>query len=481
MSAMLSRRSFLRTAGIGIAASLLAACQPKVIQVTKIVEQEKVIKETVVVEGEAKVVEKVVKETVVVEKEAQAAPSATKKVRVLIDSWALGEIPFDAAAREFSDANPGIEVSMQTIFEGWETKVVAMIASNTLEWSGCGILSTDYHTAKWVRTGLVQPMEPYLSVSKQEGANQVLSDMIPTVKEAGVFEGKLYGIPYSFENVTFNWRTDYFNAIGVTEPPESWDEWLRVALELKKWGAEDKIYPTSFVNDMTTTLVGLLCAASTKPYTDEGLVDWMGEDMIDVLAFYKKMVVQEQVTPPHGFDGWLDAFYAGKVASVHAQSSRGVWGQNAFGTDKCTTSPIIPKAKGLGSGAPYWGNDMAILNKAPYPQEAMDFLVYTMGPQNIGFQKTVIRTGKTPVYNSIYDKVINGDPQFRVYQWMNGMRQDVERAVKLPQTTYVDLQYAAYDKQIVNLTEPGSQMTPEECAKLIYDEVQAEVAKQKTK
>jgi len=55
----------------------------------------------------------------------------------------------------------------------------------------------------------------------------------------------------------------------------------------------------------------------------------------------------------------------------------------------------------------------------------------------------------------------------------------VERAVKLPQTTYVDVQYAAYDKQIVNLTEPGSQMTPEECAKLIYDEVQAEVAKQK--
>jgi len=146
-----------------------------------------------------------------------------------------------------------------------------------------------------------------------------------------------------------------------------------------------------------------------------------------------------------------------------------------------TTSPIIPKAPGEGSGAPYWGNDMAILNKAPYPQEATDYYVYTMGPQNIGFQKTVIRTGKTPVYNSIYEKVILGDPQFRIYQWMIGMREDVERAIPLPQNTWVDIQYDAWGKYIVLFTEPGSTMSPQECAQLIYDQVKAEVAKQVTK
>jgi hypothetical protein len=158
-----------------------------------------------------------------------------------------------------------------------------------------------------------------------------------------------------------------------------------------------------------------------------------------------------------------------------------VWGQNAFGTDKCTTSPIVPKVKGSGSGAPYWGNDLAIINKAPFPQEATDWLIYTMGPQNVGFQKTVIRTGKTPVYNSIYDSVINGDPQFRIYAWMNEMRSDVERAIKLPQTTWVDIQYDAWGKYIVLFTEPDATMKPEECAKLIMDQVLEETAKQETK
>lgn len=460
MAASYSRRRFLRAVAGGSAGLLLAACQPAVV--------EKVVKETVVVEK-------------IVEKEVQPAPSKVKVVRVLIDSWALGEIPFDQTAREFSDAHDDIEIKVQSTFEGWDTKVIAQIRSGTLEWSGAGILSTDYHTAKWVRTGLIQPMEEYIAASQQEGADQLLDDMIPTVKEAGIFEGQLYGIPYSFENCTFNWRTDYFNAIGVTEAPESWDEWLRIALELKKWGADEHIYPTSFVSDMNTTMVGLLCAATDKPYTEEGLVDWLGEPMLEALAFYKKMVVEEELTPPHGFDGWLDAFYSGKVASVHAQSSRGVWGQNAFGTDKMTTSPIVPKAPGVGSGAPYWGNDMAVLNKAPYPQEVTDYYIYTMGPQNIGFQKTVIRTGKTPVYNSIYEKVIKSDPQFRIYQWMIGMREDVERAVKLPQTTWVDIQYDAWGKYIVEFSEPGSTMSPQECAQLIYDQVMAEIAKQKTK
>ena len=78
---------------------------------------------------------------------------------------------------------------------------------------------------------------------------------------------------------------------------------------------------------------------------------------------------------------------------------------------------------------------MALLNKAPYPQEAMDYLVYTMGPQNVGFQKTVIKTGKTPVYNSIYDNIIKGDPQFGTYQWMIGMRDDVSQARWLRRAT----------------------------------------------
>ena len=48
-----------------------------------------------------------------------------------------------------------------------------------------------------------------------------------------------------------------------------------------------------------------------------------------------------------------------------AQSSRGVWGQLAFGTEKVVTSQIPTYQKGSGAGTAFWGNCIGILAKAP--------------------------------------------------------------------------------------------------------------------
>jgi len=476
-----SRRAFLRLAATAAAGTLLAACQPKVVEVEKVVtkEVEKVVKETVVVEGTPQVVEKVVKETVIVKEEAKPAAETEKIVRVLLSSWAVGEIPFDTAAREFGETHPGVKVQVQTSFEGWDTKVIAQINDGTLEWGAAGILTPFLDMQRWVATKMVQPMDDYIAASAEPGAADLLSDMLPAVKEDSSFEGKFYSVPYSFENITFNWRVDYFNAVGATEAPKTWDDWLQIALELGKWGAEEQIYPTAFAGALWTDIGALICSALDNPYTADGLINWEAPEMIECLTFYKRLIVDEGLTPPHGTDGWLDAYYSGKVASVQAQSSRGVWGQNAFGTDKVATSPIPTKVEGGGAGSVYWGNGVALLNGAKYPQEAMDYIVYTMGPQNLGFQKTVIKTGKTPVYNSAYEQIIKADPQFRTYQWMVGMLDDVNRSVVTPRNNYYIIEHTMFLKHIVPFTEPDSTMTPEECAQLILKDSLDEIAKQK--
>ena len=65
MARQCTRRELLRYFGLAGSAAVLAACQPKVVEVTKIVEKEveKVVKETVIVAGTPKVVEKVVKKS----------------------------------------------------------------------------------------------------------------------------------------------------------------------------------------------------------------------------------------------------------------------------------------------------------------------------------------------------------------------------------------------------------------------------------
>ncbi len=443
MSSTYSRRSFLKMAAVSSAAGLLAACVAPVAA------------------------------------PGAAAPGAQGNVvRILMPSWATAEMPFDTAAREFSEANLGTSIQIQTAGEGWDTKVMSQIASDTLEWSGAGIASSASSSLpRWILTEMIQPMDDLIAASSVEGAATMLDDMLPVLREASTYEGNFYGIPYSFENISFNWRTDYFEAVGATEAPTNLDDWLEIARELKTWGAEEQIYPTSFIPDLDASVGTLIYGSTTEPFDEDTLLKWESEEAIYALSFYRQLVLEEELTPPHGFDGWLDAYYAGKVASVQAQSSRGVWGQLAFGTDTVRTSPVPTRVE-ENAGTPFWGNCVGVLNKAPHAQEALDYFVYTMGPQNLTFQKTAINTGKTPVYQSIYDDVINADPQFRNYAWMNDMRDQVERSVARPFNNYFSIQDTHYRNFIVQLVEPGSTMTPEECAAAIVEATREEISKQ---
>jgi ABC-type glycerol-3-phosphate transport system substrate-binding protein len=107
MEKKLTRRALLTAFGTGLAATSLAACAPKVVEVTTVVEKEveKLVKETVVVEKE---VEKVVKETVVVEKEVEVVKPAEQPTGKLI-FWGHDQHPIDLAAEGFTAKYPEIE------------------------------------------------------------------------------------------------------------------------------------------------------------------------------------------------------------------------------------------------------------------------------------------------------------------------------------------------------------------------------------
>ncbi len=306
-----------------------------------------------------------------------------------------------------------------------------------------------------------------------------IEDNIRIGREDASYEDKLYMIPYSFENITFNWRNDYFSEAGIQGRPETWDAWYEAATTVKEWGADQEIIPTSFTGALWTDVGAMVTSAMAKPYTDEGLIDWMAPETIGALDLYRKMVLEE-LTPPHGFDGWLESFQRGKVASVQAQSSRGVWGQNLHGADKWTTSPIPTLEAGGGSGTVYWGNGLGVVNKAPHPQEVVDFYVFAFGPANTDFQKAVIQSGKTPVYNSSYDQIINVESDFEQYKWMIGMRDDVARSLPVPRNTFYLIQHTAYTKNIVEFIDDPS-ITPEQIAQRILDDAKAEIEKQQVK
>jgi len=108
-SEKLSRRHFLQLAGAAAAGTVLGACQPQIVEVTK--EVEVPVKETVVVEKE---VEVPVKETVVVEKEV-AAPAEEHSITV---AWHTGgegaNAVFSRAVELFEEAFPNYTLEKVT-------------------------------------------------------------------------------------------------------------------------------------------------------------------------------------------------------------------------------------------------------------------------------------------------------------------------------------------------------------------------------
>ena len=144
----LSRRSLLRGVLVTGAGMVLAACAPQVVKETVVVEKEKivekpvekVVKETIIVEGTPKVVEKVVKETVVVEKQAQPA---SKQVTVRYHCRAGAAPPPSSEfpthqnrVAEFREEHPEINVIREDIantdLHDYYVKLATMIAGGTV-------------------------------------------------------------------------------------------------------------------------------------------------------------------------------------------------------------------------------------------------------------------------------------------------------------------------------------------------------------
>ncbi len=135
MEKRISRRALLQMS-MGLAgAAALAACAPKVVKETVVVEVEKevikevekIVKETVIVAGTPKVVEKVVKETVVVEK----GKDIFQGDLILWQPWGTGyeggAWPFVAQTKDFPDLHPGVKITH--VWDATRDKYLAAMAA----------------------------------------------------------------------------------------------------------------------------------------------------------------------------------------------------------------------------------------------------------------------------------------------------------------------------------------------------------------
>ncbi len=396
-----------------------------------------------------------------------ALSASPKKVKFIIDSWALGEAPFRDLAKKYNVLHPEVEIIIEPTPGSWGTKVAAQQKAGNLEWCSAGIIQPYMYLYASVRQKSIQALDPYLMASKEPGAAAVLADMLPTVREDSSMDGKLYLFPYSVENVMVQYRKDYLDAAGVKTFPKTWEELYEAAKAVKRSmeaaGRKDVI---PFVTELalTTGLGAMYFSSVENPYDAEGLLKWKSEEMRKTLQFYRKMVAEGLMPPMAGEGAELyDMWRRGRIAMFVSPCSRGTWAQKIVGYDKVGMAPIPTIDGTQKSGTTYWGNCLQLFEGARYPQEAVDFMVFAMGPQNKEWQKTIIKTGKPTSFSSAFE-LLDKDPELAPWKWMHVFRTEVDSSFPTPKNFYYAMQADAWNKYRIEYFRPGSKLGEDELA-----------------
>jgi multiple sugar transport system substrate-binding protein len=142
-------------------------------------------------------------------------------ISVLVPSFqAIGDTFMRDQAAEFGEAT-GIQVDMQFLpFEKAMDRQTTLVAAKSGE---VDVFGTHYAQIGKFGEGMV-PLNDLAAESEIKAEDYVSGSF-----DALSVDGKLLAIPFTFDLRTLFYRTDLFEAAGVEEPPETWDEFVATA------------------------------------------------------------------------------------------------------------------------------------------------------------------------------------------------------------------------------------------------------------
>jgi multiple sugar transport system substrate-binding protein len=336
MKKRLSRREFLRGAGLAAAGSALAACAPQtvIVKETVEVEKEKVVTQVVEVEKEVTkivagtpVVEKVV-ETKVVEKVVTATPAPKETVTLSYATWMwpARQKVVEESMRRFESLFPEVKVELQGYPSSeYHDKIVTLVAG--------GAAPDTFHswvdmTILFIESGLALDLQPYIERDGYDEDN--LADCIDMAR----YEGHLYGFPRdggAFGDVSVYYNIDLFNKAGIPLPESdpqdpdkgwTWDDLLQMAKALTRDTNGD-----GKIDQWGVRHMGPLFEICLHTWSNGGEI--FNEDntkclmdmpeTIEAIQWYADLTVKHRVSPlPDEIEGLGDVFMSGQNAIYYA-------------------------------------------------------------------------------------------------------------------------------------------------------------------
>ena len=164
--------------------------------------------------------------------EEAAAPAEEINLNFVVWSYSVETIQDNI--RKFEELNPGIKVNLSDFswFDYHDILATRFTGGTPTHIA----YSSDHWLQEWVAAGWIVPLD-----ENCPGMRDYIPEFAPYAVQGMTLDGKLYGLPYYADMVTFMYNAALAEQAGVTEAPATWEELVEHAQKIKEAGIAE--YP----------------------------------------------------------------------------------------------------------------------------------------------------------------------------------------------------------------------------------------------
>lgn len=323
-----------------------------------------------------------------------------------------GDGPFmQELVDQFNEEHDNITVTNNTVeWSDFYQRVPAAV--NAGEGPDVGVMHLDQLATNAARNVIV-PLDDLT-----EGLELTADDFSEEVWSAGEYQGARYGVPLDVHSLAMYYNTEHFEAAGITEPPETEEEFLAALDALQAAGYETPFWSPSLWPAHLMWL-SLCWQNGGEPYGEEAAeVAYDSPECVEALE-WQRSLVDEGYSPA---DVAIDTQYVAFKNGETSVTWDGIWQINDL--DASGMPWAMAPVPTIGSEAAVWANshNFFVTSQAeqdPNKLEAAKVFIGWMSEQS----GTWAQSGMIPARLSVRESgVLEDAPQASIAEVIDTMR-----------------------------------------------------------
>src|SRR5262245_5268502 len=161
---------------------------------------------------------------------ATAAPAAGTAARPLTPTFYQWIVDLHPSIPEVNKQFPDLNFQIAPVEGFGIERFVAEGKNKESTWDVYVGMTPFVEMTQLIKADVIEPWDNYIP-------KDVVDDIIPSIREECTVDGKLYSWPFLLDIIGMGWNSEQTAKAGITNVPQTWDEYLANAKKVKDSGA----------------------------------------------------------------------------------------------------------------------------------------------------------------------------------------------------------------------------------------------------